>query len=489
MSWQFSETLWNQQGPVGQWDHTDDGAHVLALQDVNRGRRLYWDGVWGRPFDELVPRRDGNIFSADFNHTALYGKRGADCHVVIDGIESPAYPDLTRSVPPTFSADGSRVLYGARIGDRYALIVDGVPFGSDHLAALPAVFSPDGRRIAYGAEDRHGVAPGRPAERQWVVVDGDAGPSFRGLFSEPGALVFSPDSRRLAYGARGDSGNHLVVDGVVGPAYKDIGQAVFSPDSRRLAHVVGLSGGMTAMVDGQQGPVFDQVGPVVFSPNSRRVAYFARRGKRWLAVVDGSPGRDFAEWYGLGSPVFSPDSRHVAFLGQEDGGGLLGRFKRKTFLVVDGARIVEVDEPSSDVHFSPDGSHTAFAGRSAGAWHMYVDGTPGPEFQEVGVPAWSTSGRLAYPVRHLNNWSVALDHQVGPTYAELAVVDGVACRFTADGEHVAWAGWTGAKSQPIVDQDLGPWYEGVGRPLVRADHVEWLGLRDGAMWRVTATQP
>ena len=183
MSWQFSETLWNQQGPIGQWDHTDDGAHVLALQDVQGGRRLYWDGVWSRPFDELVPRRDGKIFSPDFNHIAIYGKRGADWNVVIDGVEGPAYPDLTRSVPPTFSADGSRVLYGARIGDRFALIVDGVPLGSDHLAPLPAVFSPDGRRIAYGAEDRHAVAPGRPAERQWVVVDGEAGPPFRGLSS------------------------------------------------------------------------------------------------------------------------------------------------------------------------------------------------------------------------------------------------------------------------------------------------------------------
>jgi hypothetical protein len=487
MSWQFSETLWNQQGPIGQWDHTDDGAHVMALQDVQDGRRQYWDGVWGQPFDELVPRRDGKIFSPDFNHTALYGKRGADFHVVIDGIESPAYPDLTRSVPPTFSADGSRVLFGARIGDRYALIVDGVPFGSDHLAALPAVFSPDGRRIAYGAEDRHGVAPGRPAERQWVVLDGEAGPLFRGLFSEPGALVFSPDSRRLAYGATGDDGAHVVVDGVAGPAYKHIGQPVFSPDSSQLAHPVGLPGGMAAVVDGQQGPVFDLVGPIVFSPDSQRVAYFARRAKRFVAVVDGAPGPDFTEIYGLGTPGFSPDSRHVAFLGQEDGGGLLGRFKRKTFLVIDGERIVEVDEPSSDVHFSPDGTHTAFAGRSAGAWHMYVDGAPGPQFQEVGVPTWSTSGRLVYPVRLPGGMSVAVDHQAGAVYAALNVVDGVVYRFTADGEHVAWAGQTGDKSQPIIDQEPGPWYEGVGRPLVRTDRVEWFGLRDGAMWRVAAT--
>ena len=487
MSWQFSETLWNEQGPVGQWDHTDDGMHVLALQDVQGGRRLYWDGVWGRPFDELVPRRDGKVFSPDLNHIALYGKRGADCHVVIDGEEGPAYPDLTRSVPPTFSADG-RVLYGARIGDRYALIVDGVPLGSDHLAAAPAVFSPDGRRVAYGAEDRQGVPPGRPAERQWVVLDGEAGPPFRGLSSAPGALLFSPDSQRLAYWALGDDGARLVVDGVAGPAYKDIGQPVFSPDSIRLAHPVVLPGGMAAVVDGQQGPTFDQVGPIVFSPDSRRVGYFARRGKAMVPVVDGSPGPDFADMYGLGSPVFSPDSLHVAFLGQVDGGGLLGRFKRKTFLVVDGARVVEVDEASSDVHFSPDGAQAAFAGRSAGAWHVYVDGTPGPEFQEVSVPAWSTTGRLAYAVRLRGGMSVSLDHQAGPAYAAVNVVDGVACRFTADGEHVAWAGQNGDRSQPLVDQDAGPWYEGVGRPIVRADCVEWFGLRDGAMWRVTATQ-
>jgi hypothetical protein len=486
MGWQFQETLWIERGPVGHWDHTDDGAHVIGFEDVDGRRRVYWDGASGSPFDELLLRRDGKVFTPDRNHAALYGRRGKEFFVVIDGVESPAYADVTRSVPPTFSADGSRVLYGALLDGRYALIVDGAPLGTDHLAPLPAVFSPDGQRVAYGAENRRATGTADPAERQWVVVDGVAGPAFRGLSSVPGAILFSPDSRRLAYFARDDDGSHTVLDGVVGPAFADVGVLTFSPDSRRLAHPVVLAKGMAAVVDGQQGPTFDQVGPIVFSPDSRRHAHFARRGKRWTTVVDGSPGPDFVEMYGLGSPTFSPDSRQVAYLGQEDGSGLLGRFKRRTILMVDVARIVEVDEPGSDVHFSPDGEHVAFKGRSVDGWRVYVDGTPGPPFDEVGVPEWSSAGRLGYPVKRLGTWSMALDHQAGPPCDDIGVVDGVLSRFTTDGAHIVWAGWTGRKCWPAVDDAAGPLYDGVGRPLVSGDQIEWLAVRDGSVWRVGA---
>jgi hypothetical protein len=484
MDWQFHEALWIERGPAGHWDHTDDGAHVIGLEDVDAGRRVYWDGVSGPPFDELLFRRDGKLFSPDRNHAALYGRRGKDFHVVIDGIESPAYEDVTRSVPPTFSTDGSRVMYGALLDGRYALIVDGAPFGTDHLAPVPAVFSPDGQRVAYGAENRRASGPADPAERQWVVVDGVAGPAFRGLSSVPGSIVFSPDSRRVAYFARGDDGSHVVLDGVVGPAFPDLGALTFSPDSRRLAHPVVLATGMAAVIDGQQGPTFDTVGPIVFSPDSRRHAYFARRGKRWATVVDGSPGPDFADMYGLGVPTFSPDGRQVAYLGEQEGSGLLGRFKRRTVLMVDAERVVEVDGAGSDVHFGPDGARVAFKGRSADGWRIYVSQTPGPPFDEVGVPEWSSTGRLAYPVKRPGGWSMALDHHVGPPCDDIVVVDGVMSRFTTDGDHIAWAGWTGRECWPVIDDAAGPRYEGLGRPLVSADRTDWLAKRGGSMWRV-----
>jgi dipeptidyl aminopeptidase/acylaminoacyl peptidase len=487
MGWQFQETLWIERGPAGRWDHTDDGAHVIGLEDVDGGHRVYWDGVSGSTFDELILPRDGELFSPDRNHTAVYGRRGKEFFVVVDGVESPAYADVTRSVPPTFSADGSRILYGALLDGRLALIVDGAPFGADHLAPQPALFSPDGRRVAYGAANRRASGPADPAESQWVVVDGVAGPAFRALFSEPGAILFSPDSRRVAYAARADDGSHLVLDGVVGPAHPELSTPTFSPDSRRVAYMVMLAAGKASViVDGQQGPTFDQVGQIVFSPDSRRFAYFARRGKRWTTVVDHSPGPDFVEWYGLGAPTFSPDSRRVAYLGVEEGGGLLGRFKHRTVLMVDDARVVEVEEAGSDVHFSPDGGYVAFKGRSEGGWRVYVDGVPGPAFEEVGVPAWSPTGRLAYPARSRGRWSMTLDHQAGPPFDDVEVVDDVMFRFTTDGAHLAWAGRTGDQCRPVIDDAEGPWYGGVGRPIVGADGVDWLFLRAGSMWRVSA---
>jgi hypothetical protein len=80
------------------------------------------------------------------------------------------------------------------------------------------VFSPDSKRVAYGA---------RLGEKMFVVVDGVEGKEYYGIGKEyygivKDTLVFSPDSNRIAYGATRGGKSLVVVDGVEGKEYDDI---------------------------------------------------------------------------------------------------------------------------------------------------------------------------------------------------------------------------------------------------------------------------
>ncbi len=63
--------------------------------------------------------------------------------------------------------------------------------------------SPDSKRVAYGA---------KVGDKVLVVVDGKEGKPYHGI----GSLIFSPDSKRVAYGAKVGDKWLVVVDGKEG---------------------------------------------------------------------------------------------------------------------------------------------------------------------------------------------------------------------------------------------------------------------------------
>ena len=69
--------------------------------------------------------------------------------------------------------------YVAKIGDKWAMVVDGQA-GSLCQALGPPVFSPDGKRLAY--------IMGK-GQKQLVAVDGQLGPEYDGI---KGYLLFFP---------------------------------------------------------------------------------------------------------------------------------------------------------------------------------------------------------------------------------------------------------------------------------------------------------
>jgi len=305
--------------PFGFWKQPD-GKH-----------RFHWDGRPGEPFDVVVPLRDGRtlFWSDDGCHVAYMAARAGKGFVGRDGAESRAFDDLTRSVPPVFSAGGAHLAYGARLGSQTLLMIDGEVAGGAELAPIAAAFSPDGHRLAY--------VEMRGSDRQLmeyrIVLDGTPGEWFLGMRNAKGVVQFSPDSKRFAYyriDARGSG--QWVVDGVAQRWVDDprpfswdanvrgIGTleqtmaALFSPDSRRFAYFADVKEkGVAVVEDDVPGPLVKSVRMPAFSPDSSHLAYAAQdQNKRWLAILDGNPGtaRDGST---MGDVSFSPDSRRLGW--------------------------------------------------------------------------------------------------------------------------------------------------------------------------------
>lgn len=144
--------------------------------------------------------------------------------VVVDEAKGKSYNDITF---PIFSPDSKRVGYGAGVGDKRFVVVDGKEGKQyDRIGVGSLIFSPDSKRVGYGA----GVG-----DKRFVVLDGEEGKQYDAIGK--GISFFSPDGRRVAYMAKVGEKQFVVVDGEEGKQYDGIvaeggGRIIFdSPDS------------------------------------------------------------------------------------------------------------------------------------------------------------------------------------------------------------------------------------------------------------------
>ena len=458
-------------GPAAAiWDQTSDGAHSLYLEDLGNGQvRFAWDGDAGKPF-ELIPQHSGDpfVWSPDGRRVAYYGRRDTWFFVGVDGTEMGPYEGVTRSVPPTFSSDGSRLAFGIDTRDGFRVVLDDEVLEKWQPAPRAPVFSPDGTRFAFAAEnfkvERGQRMPGD--YRQWIVLDGVAQPEGIGIPTDPSGVQFSPDGRRFLYAQVVDGGVRLVVDGSATEPFADIGFAAFSPDSRRLAYAAGPKDHYTFFDDGvRRGNAYWRIGGATFSPDSARLGFFAFRSKgHGVAVIDGVEGPEFDDFWGL--VEFSPDSRRAAYLASATTGGFLSR-STTVRLVLDGQAGEAWDEVRGNAHFSPDSRRVAFPARRAKAWHMVVDGQPGTGFADVGPARFGASGRLAY-LAHARDGKteryrvIAEGIETPWMDAPTELKPGETFLFSPDGEHIATVGRFGTEWRPVVDDRIGPGGAGAG---------------------------
>jgi hypothetical protein len=125
----------------------------------------------------------------------------------------------------------------------------------------------------------------------------------------------------------------------------------------------------------------------------------------------------------------------------------------------EGAAFDAVD--SRSLAFSADGKHIAFAARRNGAWLVVRDGQPGPEWDAIGEVVLSSAGDgLAYAAESAGRWHAVRGNRPGPGFD--ALLSGT-LRFSEDGHHLAYVASDREKSRVVIDDALGPAFDGVGR--------------------------
>ena len=292
------------------------------------------------------------------------------------------YPASARSM--VLSPDGNHVAFVNAVDGKETVVVDGKPGKAyahirapwkfydtpayQYIDEVPGIFfSPDGSRVAYV------VSTPQSALRQSsmaVVVDGTIGQSY----DEVTLPTFSSDGKHLAYGARSGKNWRVVLDGVEGKVYPELGidarkigdfrSLVFSPDSSRMGYLARTADNKWhAVVDSHEGPAYDRIEKIVFSPDSRHFACVAQRGREYVMVFD---GREGASYVAVEKPVFSPDSSQFAYIAYK---GIKARV-----IVVNGQEQPEYGQAAEAV-FSPDSRHLAvIAAGWGGPCKLIVDG-------------------------------------------------------------------------------------------------------------------
>jgi len=292
---------------------------------ARRGKEAFvvLDGKEGRPFTGVHSTQ----FSPDSRRLAYVGYRAErwpffvsgieerdylKVWLVVDGVEGQPFDDVWGGAV-YFSPDSKHIAFGALRGDNALVVKDAAeehPYCRDseihqfgpfpHGQAGP--FSPDSKRFAYFAERD---------DKKVVVLDGVDSERY----DDVPYLSFSPDSRHVAYVARRGGQDCLVLDGRVVAIYPTSGCGIFvcfSPDSQRLIWTVGEEDKQLVVVDGVAGNAYDDIGPPVFTPDSRHVAYLAYKNQKALLVVDGAESPrygGFPSW--KASPVIDgPDALH-----------------------------------------------------------------------------------------------------------------------------------------------------------------------------------
>jgi hypothetical protein len=137
--------------PVIRPDQKGVGAIMAGSEKVFLHQAFYDDGIKERQYDEI----DNLVYSQDGKLRAYAARKGKRWSIVVNGKDGPAFD---RVVSPTFSPDGSFLVYRAREdGVRFVVVADANGTTISQHPAYEQVFQPvftaDGTSIAYGVKD------------------------------------------------------------------------------------------------------------------------------------------------------------------------------------------------------------------------------------------------------------------------------------------------------------------------------------------------
>lgn len=331
------------------------GVHVATLETEGSRAVVWYDGVEGPKFDEILPQNGSYsvAFSPDGNRYAYCARLGNQLVVMVDGKE------LTRSSETVdghydanncdlgFTANSKHVYYkswvnlGTSRGQSFERFVfDGKPSPPGSVNKDSIAISPDGEHYAYTltisdprAQDRYEFAidgkvmpyvtgaPQWTADSKHLYTQRTAASTTELLYDgKPIARAFSfqphisPVGDLVVIVVTGGTNFHpysfLVVNGKKVPGSDTvergmINEVVLSPDGKHYAaHSQDLSNHHTIFMDGKRGQEYSFIDKITFTPDSSTLVYMAQaNGKVFIVTGD----KEFGGSNGsVLPPVFSP---------------------------------------------------------------------------------------------------------------------------------------------------------------------------------------
>jgi hypothetical protein len=288
-----------------------------------------------------------------------------ECSMVIDGVEEQKKYDAIHL--PSFSPDSRHMAYGARKGDKWFVVVDGIEGKKYDKLLFPSsstststVFSSDSQHVFYWASENN---------KWFTVVDGKEGKKHDDFVGSSLREGHDGKSFTTSYVAKSDNKWFLFEDNKVIQEFDKFVPYV-SPDRNRLVYRKKENNKWFVQTDGKDGKKYDEIQFFgnIFSPNSKHVAYLAREDNQWRVVIDGNEVGTHNQ-VNKEALLFSPDSQHVAYVTYDKDNDM-------TTVVVDGKK----QETYRRIHwnkqlFSFDSKHVVYSATiEDDKWFVVVDG-------------------------------------------------------------------------------------------------------------------
>ena len=423
-------------------------------------------------------------------HLGTATAKGSRVNVIVDGVTGPRFDEIVlptvewidprpnanldinsipRPVPVTFSKDGSRYAYLARLGQEWVLVVDGkeslrLPVAG--TAAQSTIGGLAGSTVIgmefTGSSGKHFLFSRSVYEGSELWVDGQKWPGYfaSGGGGTEGTVdpIVSPDGEHVAYMAQMDRTRRaLIVDGK--EAGYMAGHLQFTGDSKHLISVGDSPKGQAVLVDGK--PVFTarQIQEVYVGPVGSRLiialTHFSKDGasaQGTFLLVDGKPAEaTLTPGFGIERVIFSPDGKHYA--------AICGAAPSK-FVVIDGKKGQEyrninardVSTLSQGIAFSPDSSKVVYVATASGmGQYVVVNDEESDALQNPWFVFSPGGGRVAYGGQvgqGGQKWFVAVDGKPQPVEAGWIVQS---FAFSPDGSRFAFDTASGGIHDIVLD--------------------------------------
>jgi hypothetical protein len=396
------------------------GVHVATTEADGSRAVVYYDGVKGPKFDEILPQVSSAhvVFSPDGNRYAYCARAGDHYVVMVDGKELVRSSEANsgrfdgESCHLGFTLNSKHVFWTSNVvletrrGQMFKRFwFDGQPSPTGSVDA-GAALSPDGNHYAYNLT----ISDPYHQDRFAFAVDGKIAPYMAG------APQWTADSKHLyTQRSAAPNGTELLFDGK--PLMRAFGFTVYIPPAGDMV-VVAVTGGTNfhpfsfLVINGKKVPGSDTVErgaitKVVFSPDGKHYAALCGdTNNHQYVIVDGKRGQEYVSIENL---AFTADSSTVVYqsfmngkqfivVGEQEFGAALGGVQPPViapagnriaaFLFVNGVRHLLLDRKmtalstrdADNLSFTPDGAHYAYFAVDAGMGRrLVIDGAPQPQ--------------------------------------------------------------------------------------------------------------